>query len=464
MWILKINTMKNKLNNVAVIGQGFVGLPMAIAVANAKDNHGNHLFNVVGIEKDNLRGRFLKKTVNDGFLPIKCNDKKIYQKFEKTKKKRNYYLSTELKDIKRCKIIIVSINFEIDSKRKKPFLELKKFLQKLTKFISKNTLIIVETTLPPGTSDKIIYPILKSNFIKRGFKKQDVLLSYSYERIMPGYNYYDSIVNNYRVFSGINEKSKKLCKNFLGKVLNVKKFPLTLLNSNTECEFTKILENSYRSTNIAFIDEWTKYSKIANVDIYNVIAAIKKRDTHKNIMRPGLGVGGYCLTKDPLFAITSAKKIFKSDTKFPFVELTMKTNRNMPFTSIDYIKEKVGIIKSKKILILGLSYREGIGDYRSSPSLFLSKKLKNLGGKIFVDDPLVDIEENQELRRIFNQKNKSNKYDVIIFCTPHHNYNNLNLRLFSKKSVVVDLNNVLSDKNQKKFKKLKIKLFTLGKN
>ena len=132
----------------------------------------------------------------------------------------------------------------------------------------------------------------------------------------------------------LSAQDNKLCKNFLGKVLNVKKFPLTLLNSNTECEFTKILENSYRSTNIAFIDEWTKYSKIANVDIYNVIAAIKKRDTHKNIMRPGLGVGGYCLTKDPLFAITSAKKIFKSDTKFPFVELTMKQIETCPLLQL----------------------------------------------------------------------------------------------------------------------------------
>ena len=118
------------------------------------------------------------------------------------------------------------------------------------------------------------------------------MLSYSYERIMPGYNYYDSVVNNNRVFSGINQKSIIACKNFLAKVINVKKFPLSLLNSNTECEFSKILENSYRATNIALIDEWTKYSRIAKIDIYNVLDAIKKRDTHNNIMRPGLGVGG----------------------------------------------------------------------------------------------------------------------------------------------------------------------------
>ena len=456
--------MKKKLKKVAVIGQGFVGLPMSIAIANAKDNYNNYLFNVIGIEKDNLRGRFLKKSVNAGFLPIKCGDKKIYQKFQAVIRNKNFCLTTEFKDVKKSKIIIVSINFEINAKSKKPFLKLKNFFKNLATFISKNTLIIVETTLPPGTCDNIIYPILELNFIKRGFKKEDILLSYSYERIMPGYNYYDSIVNNHRVFSGVNLKSKKLCKNFLSKVLNVKKFPLTLLNSNTECEFTKILENSYRSTNIAFIDEWTKYSKITNVNIYNVINAIKKRETHKNIMHPGLGVGGYCLTKDPLFALTSAKKIFKSELKFPFIKLTMKTNRSMPFTSLEYIKKKIGIIKNKKILIFGLSYKEGIGDYRSSPSLFLYKKLEKLGAKLFVDDPLIDIGMNKELKKIFDKKNKYNKYDAIIFCTAHHNYNNLNLKIFSKKTVIIDLNNILSDKNKIKFKKLKIKLFTLGIN
>ena len=152
--------------------------------------------------------------------------------------------------------------------------------------------------MPPGTCDQIIYPTIVDAFLKRGLTKNDVMLSYSYERIMPGYHYYDSIVNNNRVYSGIDQKSKNAFKNFLSKIINIKKFPLFLLSSNTECEFSKILENSYRATNIALIDEWTKYSRIANVDIYNILDAIKKRDTHNNIMRPGLGVGGYCLTKD----------------------------------------------------------------------------------------------------------------------------------------------------------------------
>jgi len=457
--------MKNKKNKVCIIGQGFVGLPMAIAVANSKNKNGSCNFNVLGIEKNNTRGKYLKKQINQGNLPINCADKKIYKMFNNTKNNNNYRVSTDISNIANSKIVVVSINFEINYKKKDPFSLLKNFFKEIAKIISKNSLIIIETTLPPGTCDQIIYPTLVDVFSKRGLVKNDVMLSYSYERIMPGYHYYDSIINNNRVYSGINEKSKTACRNFLSKVINVKKFPLSLLNSNTECEFSKILENSYRATNIALIDEWTKYSRIAKVDIYNILDVIKKRDTHNNIMRPGLGVGGYCLTKDPYFALASVTKIFKKKNNFPFIKLTMKTNQDMPLTSLDYIKEKIGLIKQKKILILGLSYREGVGDYRSSPSITLYKKLKKNAAVIHANDPLVDIESNQDLKKyVIKQKEKLNYYDVIILCTKHEEYKKFNLKLVSKKTVFIDLNNSIPNKTKKLFEKNNIKLFVLGKN
>ena len=457
--------MKNKKNKVCIIGQGFVGLPMAIAVANSKNKNRSCNFNVLGIEKNNTRGKYLKKQINQGNLPINCADKKIYKMFNNTKNNNNYRVSTDISNIANSKIVVVSINFEINYKKKDPFSLLKNFFKEIARIISKNSLIIIETTLPPGTCDQIIYPTLVDVFSKRGLVKNDVMLSYSYERIMPGYHYYDSIINNNRVYSGINEKSKTACRNFLSKVINVKKFPLSLLNSNTECEFSKILENSYRATNIALIDEWTKYSRIAKVDIYNILDVIKKRDTHNNIMRPGLGVGGYCLTKDPYFALASVTKIFKKKNNFPFIKLTMKTNQDMPLTSLDYIKEKIGLIKQKKILILGLSYREGVGDYRSSPSITLYKKLKKNAAVIHANDPLVDIESNQDLKKyVIKQKEKLNYYDVIILCTKHEEYKKFNLKLVSKKTVFIDLNNSIPNKTKKLFEKNNIKLFVLGKN
>lgn len=457
--------MKNRKKKICIIGQGFVGLPMAIAVANSQNKNGDYNFTVIGIEKNNSRGKSLKQQISQGRFPINCADKTIYKMFNKAIKKNNYNISTDYSNIANSKTIIVSINFEIDYKKKNPFILLKSFFEKIGEIISKNTLIIIETTLPPGTCDQIIYPSLVNVFLKRGLDKNDVMLSYSYERIMPGYHYYDSIVNNNRVYSGVNQKSKHACKNFLSKVINVKKFPLSLLNSNTECEFSKILENSYRATNIALIDEWTKYSRIANVDIYNILDVIKKRDTHKNIMKPGLGVGGYCLTKDPFFALTSVSKIFKGKINFPFIEQTMKTNRDMPLTSLKYIKEKIKSIEGKKILILGLSYREGIGDCRSSPSIILYRKLKKYTNIIHANDPLVDINLSNNLNKfIVKQKKKLNYYDIVILCTKHKEYNKFNLDLVSKKTIFIDLNNTIGLKTKKLFEKNDIKLFVLGKN
>jgi len=449
---------------VCVVGQGFVGLPMSIALSNSKNKLGELNFEVIGIEKNNFRGRHLQKKINSGNLPFKCEDNDIYKKFNQSFKNRNLYISTDLNDIKKSKIVIVSVGFDLNSKKKNSFNSLKNLFIDLAKKIEKKTLIIIETTLPPGTCNKIIYPLLISETFKRGFSKNDIILSYSYERIMPGYNYFDSIVNNYRVYSGINYQSKTRCKQFLKKIINYKKYPLYELNSNTECEFSKILENSYRASNIAFIDEWTKYSKIAKVDLFNIINAIKKRKTHNNIMRPGLGVGGYCLTKDPSFAITSAKKIFKKSITFPFVNLTMRTNNSMPLTSLDLIRDKVKTLKGKKVLILGLSYKEGIGDLRNSPSLILYKKLEKLGAKVYAHDHLTDSFQKKRFKYVDSKKLRFKKYNVVIFCTPHKMYNNFNFKKIAKKIIFFDLNNVISEKNQNIIIKRKLNFFILGKN
>tara|TARA_B100000029_G_scaffold479682_1_gene526981 strand:+ start:949 stop:2325 length:1377 start_codon:yes stop_codon:yes gene_type:complete len=455
---------KSRIQKVCIIGQGFVGLPMSIAVSNAKNKKGKKYFEVIGIEKNNKNGKLLKKKINSGILPIHSSDNNIYKKFKNSLISKNFKISNDLNEIRNVDVVIISINFEINNKSAKPFENLKTFFSKISKIINKNALVIIETTLPPGTCDKIILPIFKNSFKKRGFDEFEVKLSFSYERIMPGQNYYDSIINNFRVLSGVSKKTKNLAKNFFSKIINTDKYPLAVLKTNTECEFSKILENSYRATNIAFIDEWTKFSKISGVNIYNVIDAIKKRETHKNIMRPGLGVGGYCLTKDPTFAPTAVNKIFKKKLNFPFVNLTMKTNKNMPKTSVQYIKEKSKKIKSKKVLILGLSYREGIGDFRSSPSLVLYKQLKKLGAKIEVNDVFLKEKTDKKVKIKFTkQKFEFNRYDIVIFCTPHKEYKKLNLNKFKKKSIIFDLNNCIPIQKKKRMIN-RLNIFTLGMN
>ena len=142
---------------------------------------------------------------------------------------------------------------------------------------------------------------------------------------MPGKNYFNSIRNIWRVYAANNKTAERACREIFETIINVKKYPLTKMKSIRSVELTKVLENTYRSVNIAFIDEWTKISEKLNINLNKVVDAIKLRPTHSNIMRPGLGVGGYCLTKDSLLAMYSAKKIYNfKNLQFPFSNLALK--------------------------------------------------------------------------------------------------------------------------------------------
>ena len=279
---------------------------------------------------------------------------------------------------------------------------------------------------------------------------------------MPGKDYLNSIISNYRCYSGYNQESKKRCRKFLCSFINIKKYPLFELNSLTECETAKILENSYRAVNIAFIDEWTKFSNLMKIDLLNVIKSIKLRPTHSNMMNPGLGVGGYCLTKDPLFADISSKILFPSKISFPIIKKSISINKKMPLFALNFIRENFKLNRNSKILMLGMSYKEDIGDIRHSPSIILLNHLLKFSKKIKVNDPFYKSNisrcENLEI------KNNLKKFDLILFCIKHKQYKNLNARFFSKKTVIIDLNNVLNKNQIKIFKRKKFKLFTLGNN
>ena len=162
-------------------------------------------------------------------------------------------------------------------------------IESIAKHIKKGALIIVETTVPPGTCEKVIVPKLEEILAKRKLSLDDIFLAHSYERVMPGDDYLNSIINFWRVFSGMNKESSDLCEDFLSKIINIDQYPLTRLSSMTSSETAKVLENTYRAVNIALIDEWTKYAELVGIDIFEIVDAIRKRPTHSNMMYPGIG-------------------------------------------------------------------------------------------------------------------------------------------------------------------------------
>ena len=326
--------------------------------------------------------------------------------------------------------------------------------------------MIVESTIPPGTCEKKIYPILKRVFKKRNISEKKILLSYTYERVMPGANYLNSIKNYWRVASGINKHSLKKCVTFLKKIINTKKYPLTILDNIRSCELGKILENSYRATNIAFIEEWSRFAEQTKIDIYKVIEAIRLRPTHSNIRHPGFGVGGYCLTKDPYFGEYSAKKIWKKNNlDFPFSKKAIEINQSMPLVSLEKIsniyKKK---LKNKKILIMGISYKEDVGDLRSSPSLYFMKNCLNRGMFVSWHDPYITNFQVKNTLKLEKLKVPS-QFDIILFAVKHKKYNKINFnKSIFKNTIIFDANYVLSKRQLDQIKRNKINFGSIGRS
>ena len=225
------------------------------------------------------------------------------------------------------------------------------------------------------------------------------------------------------------------------------------------------MENSFRALNIAFIDEWVKFSERLNIDLFKIIQSIKMRDTHKNIMLPGIGVGGYCLTKDPLFAKISAKEIFKfKKIEFPLSTKAVSLNKRMPNTSLDFIVKNILFsLKNKKILFYGITYKEDIGDVRYSPSIDLANKIKKFNSDVYFYDPLITSLSQKKIK-YFDIYKKKMKFDIKILTVKHKEiYSNKFFRFFFRdKSIIFDLNNVLSFEKIQILKKRKIPVFVLG--
>ena len=453
------------MKKISVVGMGYVGTAMATLIASVKKK--NYSYFVNGIEQSNKQGKEISQKINQGILPFEINDPLFKKKFfYATKNKKNLICSNSIKDIKGSKIVIISINCDL-KKRLKSNVDLASFLNSIKNIlmhIDPDALMIIESTIPPGTCEKKIVPLMKKIFQKRNIANNKILLAYTYERVMPGNNYLNSIKNYWRVMSGINNESKHKCKRFLNQIINTKKFPLTELKNIRDCELGKILENSYRSTNIAFIEEWARFAEQIDVDIYKVIESIRLRPTHSNLRHPGFGVGGYCLTKDPLFGVYAANKLWKiKNQKFPFSQLAMKINDKMPDVTFDKIKKLFkGDLNKKKILILGLSYKENVGDLRSSPSIYFCNKCIKNDIKIYWHDPFINTIQNKKIVKVKNLK-KIYKYDLVIFAVKHNLYQKFDFnKSLIKNTVIFDANYVLNDNQIAKIKKNKIKFQSIG--
>lgn len=412
---------------VCIQGLGFVGAAMALAVANARSDQNTPIYNVIGIDLPDKEGYNKVESINNGIFPFECSDKNIEQAQREAYAVGNLWATTDSEYFSVADIIVVDVNLDIKyAEKQMPFLEMDSFrsaIRTIGKCIKEGALLIVETTVPPGTCEKVVYPIVEEEYEKRGIDKAHIFIAHSYERVMPGENYFDSIVNFWRVYAGINETSADKCQEFLESIISTDQYPLTRLENTTATESAKVLENSYRAVNIAFIEEWSRFAEEVGFDLYQVIDAIRMRPTHSNMRQPGFGVGGYCLTKDPYFAFLAARDLFNlKGMDFPFSTNAVKVNNMMPLVSLEKIEQILnGSLKNKRLLVLGISYRQDVGDTRYSPAEIFVKEALAKEAIVVCQDPLVSYWKEMNMK-MDSSIPKFTGYNAVVFAVPHKQY------------------------------------------
>ncbi|OUU53247.1 MAG: hypothetical protein CBC25_01240 [Pelagibacteraceae bacterium TMED65] len=453
---------------VCVQGLGFVGAAMSVAVALAKDDSGEEIFDVLGVDLPSADGKQRVQSIMSGFFPFQSGDTTIEAATKVCRSRGNLAATTNSRAFQLADIVVVDVNLDVDFASRPPVAAFNSYIsaiETIGEHVGQDTLIIVETTVPPGTCEFVVLPTLMDGFKKRGLDPNNILLAHSYERVMPGPDYLNSIVNYWRVYAGISERASNTCQAFLEKIVDTQQFPLRRLSSTTASETAKIMENTYRAVNIALIDEWGIFAENVGIDIFEIIEAIRDRPTHSNMRQPGFGVGGYCLTKDPYFGQIANDAFFKSESvKFPFANMAMETNHKMPVRNLIRILELVNK-KPEEItmLMLGVAYRSEVDDTRHSASEIFYQEAVKRGIKIDVHDPNFKY-WNEVNITIDPGLPEDLEYDVIVFCVPHKTYRNLNFRrwLNGVNAMIYDCDKVLSDEQIITLKAMGVQFYGAG--
>ncbi|OEU63814.1 MAG: GDP-mannose dehydrogenase [Desulfuromonadales bacterium C00003094] len=394
---------KDHLEIVVVMGLGFVGAVMAAVVADSVDSKTTKPGKfVIGMQRPSTRSYWKIPLFNQGICPLKAEDPEVAEIIHRCVIEKKNLIATYTNEVlKLADVVVVDIQCDFIKQDLgdlrtgyADISALEESFKVLGEMISPHCMVLIETTVPPGATEYIAYPAIKKAFRQRGLTDEP-LLAHSYERVMPGKDYVKSIRDFWRVCSGINPESRSRVKKFLEEVLNTTDFPLTVLDRPIESETCKIVENSYRATILAFLHEWSLFAETNGVDLIKIIDAIKVRPTHSNMIFPGPGIGGYCLPKDGGLGLWAYRHLmgFENDI-FQITPEAININDTRPLHVVQLVRDALRnmgkIVAATPITILGVSYREDVGDTRYSGSEIVVRKLTEMGAEIRAHDPYVD--------------------------------------------------------------------------
>jgi len=490
---------------VVVMGLGFVGAVMAAIVADTVDKKsGRPSKFVIGCQRPSTRSYWKTPMLNRGESPVKAEDPQVDPMIARCVLEKRTLTATYNADcLSLADCVVVDVQCDYSKNRlgtmktgEADMAALEATLKTIGQKIMPPCLVLIETTVAPGTTEFVAWPILRKAFRARGIESEP-LLAHSFERVMPGKDYVCSIRDFWRVCSGCNADAKARAIKFLSEVINVEEFPLTVMDRPIESETTKIVENSYRATILAFLNEWSIFAERNGVDLIKVIKAIKTRPTHSNIIFPGPGIGGYCLPKDGGLGYWAYRHILgfeDGDSVFRMSPAAIDINdtRGLHVAELtrDALRNMGRYIAGARVLLAGASYREDVGDTRYSGSELVLRKLTEMGAEMTVHDPYVDhwyelesqdtypapghswarfFRNQQDLIHVRVQKDLSaalSGVEALILSVRHAPYLTLNpddvVRWAGGPIAVIDCFGILQDKDIRRYFELGCEVKALG--
>ncbi len=358
-----------KTRRLAIIGQGYVGLPLAMAAVDAG-------WTVIGV--DNLEAKVSQ--INSGSSPVEdISDERLQSAIAKGA----YKATTDFSAVSEASVITICVPTPLDEKREPDLALLRSAAKGIAPFVSNETLVVSESTSYPGTLRDVIIPII--NELKPQ-ESQKLYFASAPERVNPGDLVWDQ-KNTPRLVGAIDEASKVKALAFYESICDA----AVSVSTPEVAEAAKLLENTFRLVNIALINEFTQLCSANGVNVHEVIDAASSKPYGFMPFRPGVGVGGHCIPVDPLYLTWWARQ---SGVQAKFVESADSINHAMP----KYVAERAlslvnPEIKNPKVLILGVAYKPGVGDVRETPASELRDYLKAQGVDVAWHDPLVPVWE-----------------------------------------------------------------------
>ncbi len=421
--------IQNKEARVGIIGLGYVGLPLVKTFL-------NNGYQVTGFDIDDKKVKML----NQGRSYIRHVTGDELKAFLKEGKFR---ATSDFGILKEVDVIIICVPTPLDSHRNPDLSFVLKTTEVISENLKKGHLVVLESTTYPGTTEEEMLPILEKTGLKAG---QDFFLAYSPERENPGDKEF-STENIPKVVGGVTPSCLKVAQILYDQVV-VKTVPVS---SPKVAEAAKLLENIFRSVNIALVNELKMILDRMGVDIWEVVKAASTKPFGFMPFFPGPGYGGHCIPVDPFYLAWKAKEV---DYETKFIELAGEINTLMPYYIVtkatEALNERKKSIKGAKILILGIAYKEDIDDQRESPALKIISLLQEKGAKVSYNDPYVPQSSGHRdypglnLQSVELNEGKLKEFDAVIVATAHSAYDFE--WIVKNSSLVIDTRNAIKKK------------------